>query len=83
MAALLAKNALIRPMGTRNSHPLYARLEEELLELINATGVGAQGRGGIHTALDVRVEHYPTRIAALPLAINLDCHLLRHTAIVI
>ena len=82
-ATLLAKKALMRETGTRNPDPRYAALELELLDLVNATGVGPQGWGGVNTALDVRVEYYPTHIAAIPLAINLDCHLQRHTEIVL
>lgn len=81
-AALLAKKSLMREMGERNPDPQYAQLEEELLDLINATGIGPQGWGGENTALDVRVEYFPTHIAAIPLAVNLDCHLHRHTEIV-
>lgn len=83
MAALLAKKALMRHTGQRHPDPQYAALELELLQLVNATGIGPQGWGGVNTALDVRLEYYPTHIAALPLAINLDCHLQRHTEIVI
>ncbi len=82
-AALLGKKALIREMGQRHPDPRYATLELELLDLINATGIGPQGWGGVNTALDVRVEYYATHIAALPLAINLDCHLHRHIRIVL
>ncbi len=81
MAALLAKKALMREIGQRHSDPRYAALERELLERINATGIGPQGYGGVNTAADVRIEYYPTHIAGLPLAINLDCHLQRHTRI--
>jgi fumarate hydratase subunit alpha len=81
MAALLAKKALMREIGIRNPDPRYAALERELLDLVNATGIGPQGWGGVNTALDVRVEYYPTHIAAIPIAINLDCHLQRHTMI--
>ncbi len=81
MAALLAKKSLMREVGTRHPDPRYAALELELLDLINRTGIGPQGYGGIYTAADVRVEYYPTHIAGLPLAINLDCHLQRHTRI--
>ena len=81
MAALLAKKSLMREVGARNPDPAYARLELELLELINATGIGPQGWGGVYTAADVRVEYYPTHIAGIPLAINLDCHLQRHIMI--
>jgi fumarate hydratase subunit alpha len=78
MAALLAKKALMRETGRRHIDPRYAALELELLDLINRTGIGPQGWGGVNTALDVRIEFYPTHIAALPLAVNLDCHLQRH-----
>lgn len=82
-AALLAKRALMRPMGQRNPDPRYADLEVEMLKIVNATGIGPQGWGGINTAMDVRIEYYPTHIAGIPLAVNLDCHLHRHTKIVI
>lgn len=81
LAPLLAKKALLRPMGDRHPDPRYAALEEELLQRVNATGIGPQGFGGYTTALDVRVEHYPTHIAALPVAVNLDCHLHRHKVV--
>lgn len=82
LAALLAKKALMREMGQRHPDPHYAGLELELLDLVNATGIGPQGWGGMYTAMDVRVEYYPTHIAAIPLAVNLDCHLHRHRTIV-
>ncbi len=75
MAALQAKKALMRETGQRHIDPRYAALEVELLNLVNATGIGPQGWGGVNTALDVRVEYYPTHIAAIPLVVNLDCHL--------
>jgi fumarate hydratase subunit alpha len=78
VAALLAKKALMRPMGQRHADARYAALETELLDRINATGIGPQGWGGLNTAMDVRVEYYPTHIAGIPLAVNLDCHLHRH-----
>ena len=81
MAALLAKKALMRDIGSRNADPRYAQLEQELLDLVNRTGIGPQGWGGLNTALDVRVEFFATHIAAIPIAINLDCHLQRHCAI--
>ena len=83
MSALLAKRALMRETGERHPDARYATLERELLDLVNATGIGPQGWGGINTALDVRVEYYPTHIAGLPVTINLDCHLQRHTKIVL
>ncbi len=73
-AALLAKKALIRPSGKPNPDPALAKLEEELLEEINATGIGPAGYGGTVTALAVHVESFPTHIAAFPVAVNLDCH---------
>ena len=83
LATMLAKRALMREIGARNPDPNYAALELELLDLINRTGIGPQGWGGINTALDVRIESYPTHIAGIPLAINLDCHLQRHIHLVI
>ena len=81
MATLLAKKSLMREVGVRHPDPRYAALELELLERVNATGIGPQGYGGVNTAADVRIEYYPTHIAGIPLAINLDCHLQRHTRI--
>jgi fumarate hydratase subunit alpha len=81
MAAMLAKKALMREVGERHPDPRYAELELELLALLNKTGIGPQGWGGVNTAADVRVEYYPTHIAGIPIAINLDCHLQRHTRI--
>ena len=82
-AALLAKKALLRDTGTPSADPLYAKLEEELLEKINALGIGPQGFGGKTTALAVAVEHYPTHIAGLPVAVNINCHVARHKTEVI
>ncbi len=73
-AALLAKKALTRPSGQPNPDPSLAELEGELLEAINATGIGPAGYGGTVTALAVHVESFPTHIAAFPVAVNLDCH---------
>ena len=77
----LAKKALLRPLGSRNPNPLYAKLEEELLELANRTGVGPQGLGGTATALGVNIEYFPTHIAGMPAAININCHVARHVEI--
>ncbi|MDQ7029237.1 MAG: fumarate hydratase [Ardenticatenia bacterium] len=71
--ALLAKRALMRPLGTSNPTPHLAALEQELLEDINALGIGPQGFGGTVTALGVHVVAAPTHIAALPVAVNLNC----------
>jgi fumarate hydratase subunit alpha len=73
-AAQLAKKALTRRSGEPNPNPELAQLERELLEEINATGIGPAGYGGTQTALAVHVESYPTHIAAFPVAVNLDCH---------
>lgn len=73
-AAMLAKKALTRPSGEPNPDPELAELERELLEEINATGIGPAGYGGTQTALAVHVESFPTHIAAFPVAVNLDCH---------
>jgi len=80
-AAFLAKKALLRPVDRRNPHPDYARLEEELLELVNRTGVGPQGLGGTVTALGVNVEYFPAHIAGMPVAVNISCHATRHAEI--
>jgi len=77
-AALLAKKALIRPINQRNDHPEYAKLEEEILSMVNKTGIGPQGLGGRITALAVNIEWYPTHIAGLPVAVNINCHAARH-----
>lgn len=77
-AALLAKKALLRPLGQRHSQPHIAELEEELLKRINETGIGPQGLGGRITALDVHIETYPTHITSLPVAVNLQCHAAGH-----
>ncbi len=73
-AAQLAKKALTRPSGEPNPEPEIAELERELLEEINATGIGPAGYGGTVTALAVHIESFPTHIAAFPVAVNLDCH---------
>lgn len=80
-AAILAKKSLLRPINKRNSNPDYEKLETELLELVNRTGVGPQGLGGITTALAVNIEYYPTHIAGMPCAININCHATRHADI--
>ena len=77
-AAILAKKAILREINDKSNSPINAKLEEELLELINKTGVGPLGLGGRTTALAVKVETYPCHIAALPVAINLNCHAARH-----
>ncbi len=73
-AMTMAKHALFRKIGTRSDDPEAAELELELLEAVNALGVGPQAVGGSTTALDVFVETYPTHITALPVAVNIQCH---------
>ena len=73
-AALLAKKALTRPSGQPNPDPELAKLEKDLLDAINTTGIGPAGYGGTVTALAVHVESFPTHIASFPVAVNLDCH---------
>jgi fumarate hydratase subunit alpha len=80
-AALLAKKALTRPSGRPNPDPRLVELERELLDAINATGIGPAGYGGRVTALAVHVESFPTHIAAFPIAVNLDCHSHRTSSI--
>lgn len=73
-AAILAKYALTRQVGEHNADPRYAKLEDELLELVNKTGVGPSGLGGRTTALGVNVEFTHTHIGGMPCAVNLNCH---------
>ncbi len=82
-AAYLAKKALLRPVGEPNPDPRYAELEEEILQKINATGVGPQGLGGDITSLAVHIDFYPCHIASLPVAINVNCHAARHAEVTI
>lgn len=77
-AAFLAKKALIRPLDQRNPDPFWADLEAELLQRINELGIGPQGFGGKTTALCVNIEQFPTHIASLPVAVNINCHVTRH-----
>jgi len=83
MAALLAKKALLRPLGSANPDPKYAAFEQELLERINSSGVGPQGLGGSITSLAVHIEYHPCHLASLPVAVNLNCHAARHAEVVL
>ncbi|NFN81494.1 fumarate hydratase [Clostridium botulinum] len=82
-AAYLAKKALLRPINIRNNDEYYRELEIELLEKINELGIGPQGFGGKTTALGLNIETYPTHIAGLPVAVNINCHATRHKEIII
>jgi len=77
-AMLLAKKALLRPVGKPSPNPEIAELEQEILERINALGIGPMGFGGRITALAVQAEVMPAHIASLPVAVNLQCHNARH-----
>ncbi len=80
-AATLAKKALLRPLNKAHPDELYKTLENSLLEEINKMGIGPQGFGGKTTALKVNVEIFPTHIAGLPVAVNINCHVTRHKMI--
>lgn len=82
-ATMLAKKALTRSIGVPNPNYFYDKLERELLEEINKLGIGPQGLGGRITALAVHIEHYPTHIATLPVAVNINCHAARHKEIIL
>lgn len=78
--AALAKHALLRPLDRPNPDPFYAQLERELLEEINALGIGPQGFGGRTTCLGLAIEAAPTHVAGLPAAVNVSCHVTRRAA---
>ena len=82
-AAYLAKKALIRPINERNKNEFYKDLEIELLEKVNKLGIGPQGFGGRTTAIGLNIETYPTHIAGLPVAVNINCHATRHKEIIL
>lgn len=76
--ALMAKEALLRPVGSHSDIPYIKEMEEELLQKINMLGIGPGGLGGTTTALAVNIKTYPTHIAGLPVAVNICCHVNRH-----
>ncbi len=76
--ALIAKEALMRPIADSSNDPISKKLEDELLTEINKLGIGPMGFGGTQTALAVKVNVYPCHIASLPVAINIQCHASRH-----
>ena len=78
--AEMAKEALMLPLGQHNADPYYAQLEDELLELVNQTGIGPQGLGGKATCLGLHILQKPTHIAGLPVAVNVSCHVTRHAS---
>ncbi|SDM22999.1 fumarate hydratase [Halarsenatibacter silvermanii] len=81
--ALLAKKALLEPLTPERKDSEMPELEKELLEEINKSGIGAQGFGGITTALAVNIKTHPCHIASLPVAVNINCHAARHKSTVI
>jgi fumarate hydratase subunit alpha len=82
-AALIAKKALLRPVGGPNAKLELASLEEMLLRTVNKTGIGPEGLGGRVTAMAVHVESFPCHIASLPVAVNINCHAARHKTIIL
>ena len=82
-AALLAKKALMRPLGSSHPDPFYADLEKEMLGRINELGIGPQGFGGRTTTIGLNIETLPTHIAGMPCAVNINCHVTRHKTEVI
>lgn len=81
--AYLAKHALLRPIDEPNPDPFYTALEKELLEEVNALGIGPQGFGGKTTALGLNIETMPTHVAGLPVAVNVSCHVTRRASAVL
>ncbi len=77
-AAMMAKRMISRPVGSRNDDPAYALMESEAMERINSYGIGPAGIGGLSFALTVNIDHAPTHIAGLPVAVNICCHASRH-----
>ena len=71
------------PLDTANPDPYYAALEQELLALVNETGIGPQGLGGLTTCLGLHIVAGPTHIAGLPVAVNVSCHVTRHQSAVL
>lgn len=82
-ATLLAKKSLMRSLDEYNENPYYEELEKEMLEKVNDLGIGPQGFGGRTTALKVNIEYYPTHIAGLPVAVNINCHATRHKEVIL
>jgi fumarate hydratase subunit alpha len=83
LAALMAKRQLIRPLGEPSADSELAALEKELLEKLNDLGIGPMGLGGRTTALAVHIAQFPTHLAGLPVAINMQCHAARHAEMIL
>jgi fumarate hydratase subunit alpha len=83
-ACILAKKALLRPVGEENkTDERLAQMEKELFGSINESGIGPAGLGGRVTALAVNIEMMPCHIASLPVAVNIQCHVARHKEVII
>ncbi|MBL7108468.1 MAG: fumarate hydratase [Candidatus Cloacimonetes bacterium] len=82
-SALLAKKALLVPLYEKNPDPVWAAVEDEILERINKLGIGPQGLGGRTTALAVKILYKPCHIASMPAAVNIQCHVHRHKSAII
>ncbi len=80
-AATLAKRACLEPIGQFNPKPEYREIEMRLIERINASSIGPMGLGGVSTCLDVSIQEYPSHIASLPVAVNIQCHVARHKVV--
>ena len=82
-AALMSKEALMRPIDDSSNDPTIKNLEDEILELVNNSNVGPMGLGGKTTALSVKINTYPCHIASLPVAVNIQCHANRHKEVIL
>lgn len=82
-ATYLAKKSLLRQVDEPNKEERLAEIEQEILKRVNQLGIGPQGFGGVNTALAVNLEVYPTHIASLPVAVNIQCHAARHKEVVL
>ncbi len=82
-SAYLAKKALLRPVGVNSQKEYLRKIEKEVLEKANKTGIGPQGLGGRTTILWAAAEDYPTHIAGMPVAVNISCHVTRHGEIIL
>ena len=82
-ATAIAKEALMRPIGSHHEDARYSAMEDEILERVNKLGIGPQGLGGRVTALAVHINTYPCHIASMPVAVNINCHAARHMSMVL
>lgn len=80
-AALMAKQAILKPVGQRNADDFYAEIEQDLINQINQTGIGPMGLGGKSTCMDVKINQYASHIASLAVAVNIQCHVARHQVV--